>query len=284
MSALPFFTVMTQGWRLMNIKKIAVQNRELLYYDWIPEQFDSIVLAIQGLGACANRYTWLAEYLSGTGIAVVALELDGFGESPGMPGYVKNYEVWVHQLGLMHEHLKRTYPGKKIALLGESLGAMIVTRYIEFADTDKAILLSPAYVEGNVFSLPDKMKAGIGIIFNPKLHITLPYTHRDFCNSAEGLNYLVNSKKELTRVTAKLSLAMMLLQMALKKDIENISTPVFALQAANDRLVNNEATKKILDRIPSIAKYKQYENSHHSLCIDANREQVFADIAEFVGS
>ncbi len=268
----------------MTIKKLSVQNHELLYYDWMPERFDSIILAIQGLGACADRWTWMAEYLSAKGIAVIALELDGFGESPGMPGYVKNFDVWVNQLGLMHEHLKSVYPGKKIILLGESLGAMIVTRYLESADADKAVLLSPAFVEGKVFSLADKMKAGLGILFNPKLHITLPYKHRDFCNSAEGLNYLARSKRELTRVTAKLSLAMMLLQGALKKDIANIRTPVFALQAGKDRLVNNDATKNVIDRIPSLARYKRYEDAYHSLCIDANRETVFADIAEFSGT
>lgn len=266
----------------MKIQTVSVKDRELLYYNWIPEQFDSVVLAIQGLGACANRYAWLGEYLSAKNIAVVALELDGFGESPGMPGYVENYTIWVNQLGLMHEYLESTYPGKKITLLGESLGAMIVTRYIENTDAHGAVLLSPAYVEGRVFSLLDKMKAGIGIVFNPKLHITLPYTHRDFCNSAEGLNYLVNSRKELTRVTAKLSLAMMLLQIALKKDISKIRTPVFALQAGHDKLVNNEATKKVIERIPSLVRYRQYEDSYHSLCIDVKREQVFSDIADFL--
>ncbi len=278
------FLILIQGWRLMTIQSMAVQGQELLYYDWIPNQFESVVLAIQGLGACASRWAWMAEYLFAKNIAVVALELDGFGESAGIPGYVKNYDVWVHQLGLMHEHLRSVYPGKKITLLGESLGAMIVTRYIESRDADKAVLLSPAFVEGNVFSLADKMKAGIGLVFHPKLQITLPYKHRDYCNSAEGLNYLVNSKKELTRVTAKLSFAMMLLQIALKKDIAKINTPVFALQAEKDRLVNNDATKKIIDRIPSLARYKRYENAYHSLCIDANREVVFADIVEFVGS
>ncbi len=284
MSALPFVTAASTGWLIMTIKRLSFRDRELLYYDWIPEHFDTVVLAIQGLGACADRWTWMAEYLYARNIAVVALELDGFGESNGMPGYVKNYQVWVRQLGLMHEHLGKTYPGKKAVLLGESLGAMIVTRYLETAEADKAVLLSPAFVEGNVFSITDKIKAGIGIVFNPKLHITLPYKHRDFCNSAEGLNYLINSKKELTRVTAKLSLAMMLLQIALKKDIAGIHTQVFALQAENDKLVNNEATKKIIEKIPVLARYKRYEGAHHSLCIDANREQVFSDIADFIST
>ena len=283
MSALPFLDIFEPGWDIMTIKRLSVEDRELLYYDRIPAQFDWVVLAIQGLGACADRYEWLAEHLDGKGIAVVALELDGFGESPGMPGYVRNYDVWVRQLALMHRHVQQVYPGKKIALLGESLGAMIVTRYLESTNADKAILLSPAFVEGKVFSLADKMKAGIGILFNPKLHITLPYTHRDFCNSAEGLNYLARSKKELTRVTAKLSLAMMLLQIALKKDIAKIRTPVFALQAGNDRLVNNAATKKVIDRIPSLVRYACYETAYHSLCIDSNRAVVFGDLAEFLG-
>ena len=161
----------------MTIKKLSVQNRELLYYDWMPERFDSIILAIQGLGACADRWTWMAEYLSAKGIAVIALELDGFGESPGMPGYVKNFDVWVNQLGLMHEHVKSGYPGKKIILLGESLGAMIVTRY-RSADADKASPF-PAFVEGKVFSLADKMKAG-PVFSSIETAYSLPYKHRDF--------------------------------------------------------------------------------------------------------
>ena len=69
-----------------------------------------------------------------------------------------------------------------------------------------------------------------------------------------------------------------------EKFAEKINMPTMVLAAKNDKLIPNEASKKVFNAIAgSPKKYEEIENTGHSMMADANSEQVEKEILDWLG-
>ena len=122
---------------------------ELFVYRWQPESPARASLQIaHGMGEHGARYARLAERLCGAGFEVFAADTRGHGLStlePALLGHLADTDGWnkaVEDVGLLSGFIARERPGLPHALLGHSMGSLLVLDSLSRgrAPVDAAIL------------------------------------------------------------------------------------------------------------------------------------------------
>lgn len=102
----------------------------IFWHAWLPSEAPAAVLMLaHGLGEHLGRYQQVAEFFVGQGYAVFALDHRGHGRSGGKRGHVERFADYLADLDLLRRRVGESFPGKKIFLLGHSLGGLIAAHY-----------------------------------------------------------------------------------------------------------------------------------------------------------
>ena len=115
--------------------------------EWRPgSRVRACVQIAHGMGEHRRRYRDFAEALTVRGYAVYASDHRGHGDTmrPGEPGAMGD-QGWRHTLADMHElgrHIRAEHKGRRLALFGHSMGAMLTQQYLTLygRDIDAALL------------------------------------------------------------------------------------------------------------------------------------------------
>ena len=132
---------------------------DILYRRWNPSNAaapaKAVFLLVHGLGAHTDRWDFLAEGLARGGYISYAIELRGFGRTPERPrGHIDSLRVWEADILNLRETAAAENPGKKIFILGESVGGLVASNLV-FSNTDA--------FAGKVINSPDFKNGQIGI-------------------------------------------------------------------------------------------------------------------------
>jgi len=131
---------------------------EISIHRWLPARtVKGVVLLSHGMAEYAERYMRFGTLLAKNGIAFIAEDHRGHGETAenaekngtGKFGYLADKDGFFRVVDDLHEEclaLRQSYPGKKIILFGHSFGSFIAQGYCEkYGDTiDGCILCGTA--------------------------------------------------------------------------------------------------------------------------------------------
>lgn len=71
----------------------------------------------------------------------------------------------------------------------------------------------------------------------------------------------------------------------MKDNIDTIYTPVFVVQARQDKMINTESATYIYENVESdVKELTWYEDSGHVITLDKEKEQLHEDIYQFLES
>jgi alpha-beta hydrolase superfamily lysophospholipase len=124
----------------------SAQGARLNVIHWPVPNANHVLCIVHGLAEHAGRYQGMARHLSAAGIAVLAVDLRGHGQSTGKRGHTRRY---AHLLDDVEELLKAAraeYTDAKLALLGHSMGGNLVANFVTARSTTELtafILSSP---------------------------------------------------------------------------------------------------------------------------------------------
>lgn len=106
-------------------------ERSIYFQCWEPEKEHRAVLILaHGAGEHSGRYQALAQFFTGYGYAVAALDHQGHGNSDGIPGYVNAFDDYLIDLAIFHQQLKIRFAGAPTFILGHSMGGLIASLYL----------------------------------------------------------------------------------------------------------------------------------------------------------
>jgi alpha-beta hydrolase superfamily lysophospholipase len=246
----------------------------------------AVVLLVHGMGAHSGRWEFLAGHLAAGGYASASLELRGYGCTPERPrGHVDSFRVYDRDVLGLRETIGRDHPGRKMFLLGESMGGLIVfnlsCRYPDrFAG---AILVSPLFKNGLKFPLKAYLTLVSLYLFNPKKTIPVPFTSA-MCTRDEAVRSAMDANPDELRVASlKLLMGILTEQRSARRLAKSLSVPMLFLVAGDEMLVDRRAELKMFDSLPLEDKtLREYPGMHHALSIDLDRENVFRDIVAWL--
>ncbi len=107
-----------------------LKQYSIYYQRWLPDADPRAVLPIaHGFGEYSGRYANVVDYFEPRGYAIYALDHRGHGRSDGERVMVDHYSDYLADLKTFFDIVRREQPGKKIYLVGHSMGAAISTAY-----------------------------------------------------------------------------------------------------------------------------------------------------------
>ena len=114
---------------------------------WLPEgEPRAVVQIIHGMAEHIGRYERFAKDLNRRGYAVAGLNLRGHGENAEIKGWFAEKDGWTCLLDdarKLTETLRKRFPGKKLVLMGHSMGSFLAREYvIRFRGGVDALVLS----------------------------------------------------------------------------------------------------------------------------------------------
>ncbi len=245
----------------------------------------AVLLLVHGLGGHSGRWGFLGEYLQRSGISSYAIELKGFGETEGPIGHIDSFNTYYKDIRSLRDVISQENPGRKIFLVGESLGGLI-----SFAEATRApelfnglILISPAFANRLKFSIYRYLRIFFAMLFDPGKRFHMPFGSAMCTRDGEFQKVMDSDPREHRVASARLLYNTLSAQTRAVTGKPDMAIPVLFLLAGEDKLVDPGMSERVFTRLKANDKnIIVYPDMYHALPIDSGREEVFEDILEWI--
>lgn len=257
----------------------------IIYRCWKHPSPEAILLLVHGFGGHSERWEFLADFFLKNNISSYAIELKGFGETAYLKGHIESFDIYYNDLRKLCQIIKEENPGKKIYLVGESMGALIgfLFAVLEPENLSGLVLISPLFKNKVKFNLLDYLKLFFFLIFNPKKQFRIPFDTETFTRDRDYINKINQDNREYRYATAKLLFEIFLALSSVKILKNRLKIPTLFLVAGQDKLVDTHTTKKLFESLKlENKKILEYPEMFHALSIEIGRTKVFEDILEWM--
>jgi alpha-beta hydrolase superfamily lysophospholipase len=236
-----------------------------------------------GFNAHSGHYARAAERFAEAGFACVAPDLRGRGQSDGERFYVEKVGDYVDDLSRAVDLARSTHPGLPTFLLGHSAGGVTSVTYA----LDHPDVLVGLICESFAFRVfaPDfaiKLLEGASHVI-PHTHV-LTLKMADFSRDPDWVAHLnadplVAGESQPTATVAALARA----DQRLDRDFARITLPLLILHGTEDHAARPDGSQQFYRDAGSQDKsLKLYEGHYHDLLNDVGRDQVIADVLEWL--
>ncbi len=257
---------------------LASKGASLYAQWWLPETHTRAVVAIvHGYAEHSGRYAQTAADLVAKGYAVEAVDLRGHGRSSGERVLVESYEDYLNDVDSFLDRVRTQHPGRKLFLLGHSMGGGVVSSYI----IDREPKLDGVILSGAAM-LARREESPAGAPPPPPRSGPLPADtiSRDPAVVAAYENDpLVYRGAPPDRSGASYADAYRRVQ----EGMAEIGYPLLILHGTGDKLVPYRGSVQLNEVARSTDKtLKLYEGLYHEVLNEPEREQVIADMVAWL--
>jgi alpha-beta hydrolase superfamily lysophospholipase len=253
-----------------------------LFRRWGPSQAKAVLLLVYGLGAHTGRWEWLANFFAQKGYASYAIELRGFGETKDLPrGHVDSLKIYYRDIRQLATLIRKENPGKKIFVLGESLGGLLayMTAHLYPEHFAGLIAISPYFKSSLKLPLYEYPLIFLSLLYHPRKLFHIPFNAAMLTRDPEEQKAVESDPRELRLSSSGLLFMILVEQLRAKRLAKSIGLPTLFLLSGKDLLVDPGTSKAILKKIKIADKTLiEYPEMLHALSIELGREKVFNDI------
>ena len=250
-----------------------------------PDDSRGRLLAVHGIGEHSGRYDRVADSALAAGLTFGAMDLRGHGRSQGRRGHARSFERLLQDLDRFRRRSGNGGSTGPIFLLGHSLGALVVGRYVQefgFPDLAGAILVAPFV---GLAMQPPAWKLRLGGLADrlaPGLTLNNGICSEDlFRQAGEGELYdrdpLVHH-----RISARLWGEMRRNAAVMMRKAGQSRTPYLVQLPGDDRIVSAMASRELADRLGGTSRVLEYDGAFHDLYHDPAGEQASTDLVNWL--
>jgi acylglycerol lipase len=278
---------MTQTQYVAKEERIAgTDDLTLFVRSWRPKGRPvGVVVIVPGFNSHSGYYGWVADQLVANNLAVYAVDLRGRGNSDGERFYVQKFDDYEADVAPAVSLVKSREPGLPLFLLGHSAGGVVSCLYTLDHQSELAGLICESFA----FELPAPDFALA--VFKGLAHVA-PHAHvlalknADFTRDPQAVQTmnedpLIAHETQPTQTLA----AMVRADERLKKEFPLIALPVLILHGTADKATKFAGSQLFFDQSGSGDKtLKLYEGGYHDLLNDTIKQQVIADIKDWIAA
>ncbi len=265
-----------------------ITDREtgVLYRKWVaPAAPRAVFLLVHGLGAHSGRWDAWGNFFASRNCPSFAIELKGFGETRDEAGHIDSFSVYLRDIRSLCSIIRGEFPGKKIFLAGESLGALIAF---------EAAAAEPEVFSGLVcLSIPIKSRLNISLlkyaamylalIACPRKKFSMPFNASMCTRDADYQKAIEDDAREHRLATARLLWEVLGSQNRIRAFKKTLPVPALFLFAGKDLFVDPRVNSDFYRHLRAADKTAvEYPDMYHALSIDLGREKVFEDVASWL--
>jgi len=263
-------------------KFTARDSLELYHQAWLPDgEPKAAFVVVHGYGEHSGRYFNPVNYFVPRSLAFYAYDLRGHGKSPGPRGHIVHFDEYLADTHAFLKLVRELNPGRRLFLLGHSLGGLIVSAYVENYPTDdlSGLIMSSAFL-GFRMQVP-AVKAAMGRVMSSlmpaltmKNDLSAALLSHDpavaAAYDADPLNHHVGTARFLTEVTTA--------QARTLERAGEVRLPLLVMYAGDDQIADPECSRFFFERAASADKTLHgYDGYYHEIFNETNKEVVFKD-------
>lgn len=256
----------------------------IFFRSWRPAaQARAVVVIVPGFNSHGGYYQWVAEQLTAAGLAVYAVDLRGRGRSDGERFYVEKFQDYVDDAAHLVALAKMRDRGLPVFLLGHSAGGVVSCLFTLEHQAELAGLVCESFafqVPAPDFALA--VLKGLSHVA-PHAHV-LPLKNADFSRDpavVDKMNAdpLIAHETQPTKTVAEMVRADELL----KQSFPKFTLPLLIIHGTADKATKPSGSQLFFDSASSSDKtLKLYEGHFHDLLNDVGKEDVMADIKNWI--
>lgn len=250
--------------------------------NWQPsDEPKAVLILVHGLAEHSNRYVGIANYFTEQGYAVYALDHEGHGHSQGLRGYINSFDDFLTTLDQYLNNIANQHPGKKLFLVGHSMGGVISSAYLLEHQQKLAgcILSGAALATGDVISPVQKVVLNTLSKVLPKLPV-LQLEANDVCHDPAVVEAYKNDPHVFTgKIRVRLITEILRTADRVLKYAANISLPMLILHGGDDKMASPSGSEKLYAGISSSDKtLKIYPGLYHEIFLEPEKLEIYAAI------
>jgi alpha-beta hydrolase superfamily lysophospholipase len=257
----------------------------ILYKKWPLDNPKAVFLLVHGLGGHSDRWNFLAEFFLKQNIASYSIELKGFGETKDLKGHIDSFDIYFKDIETLQNIIRSELPGKKVFIIGESLGGLIsfLLSGLNPGLFNGLICISPAFKDKLKFTLLEYIKTFTFVVFNPKKAVDVHFNDAMCTRDLEYQKIMGEDNREYRFATAKMLFNILISGMRAQGFKHKIKIPTLFLIAGEDTITDAACMNKVFASLSvSDKEIIEYPEMFHALSIDLDREKVFTDILNWV--
>ena len=259
---------------------------ELFYRSWHPASAArGVVVIVPGFNSHSGYYEWVADQLTGHGLAVYAIDLRGRGQSEGERFYVDRFDDYVSDVRTLVTEARSRDAGLPMFLLGHSAGGVVACLYAVDHQSELAGLICESFA----FKVP---APDVALAVLKGLSHVAPHAHvlrlknEDFTRDTAAVarmnaDPLIADEKQPTQTVAEMVRA----DQRLEQSFPKFTLPLLILHGTKDKATKPSGSQQFYDAAGSADKtLKLYEGAYHDLLNDTDRDRVMADVTGWLES
>jgi acylglycerol lipase len=258
------------------------RNVRIYHQCWLPDgEVRAVLLIGHGVGEHSGRYMNVVNHFVPLGYAVYGWDLPGHGRSEGMRKHLERFEDYTDTFETYLGIVQQRQPGKRVVLLGHSMGQLVGAFYL----LDHPTPFAGAVLSGSVAKVPantSSVTVALGKLLSgvaPRLRfldLDIPGISRD---PAVVQAYVNDPLVYCGKTTVRLAAEMLRAILRVQAEAAKIVLPVLILQGSADRIVDPEGARLLYDGVGSKDKIlKMYEGLYHEVYNEPERATVLHDV------
>jgi len=265
-----------------------LKDLELYYQAWLPDKDPrAILLIVHGLAEHTGRYKNMVDYFIPRGYAIYGFDLRGHGRSQGSKGYVERFSYYIDDLKTFVDTVRRENAGKKIFMVGHSMGGLIATIYATKYQNDlSGLIVSAALLKiGASVSPAAVVMAKIISVIAPKMGVAVLDASALSKDKAVVDAYVNDPLVYRGKTTARWGTEVLDIQKKLPEQLNLITLPILIMYGSEDKLCNPEGSKMLYEKVSSKDKRLNiYEGLYHEIFNEPEHEKVMADVEAWLSA
>jgi alpha-beta hydrolase superfamily lysophospholipase len=259
-------------------------NRKF-FHVWAPNvPPQAVVCIVHGLGEHGGRYHRLARDFSNAGIAVVAFDQQGHGQSVERRGCIKSYDSLLADIEAAQSWARGKFPDLPVVLFGHSMGGNLVINYLlrDLPRPEGAISSSPMIEAANPPGWLFEQLARMLAVATPNLCLKSTVIPARLMSDPEEQLELEQDELFHSQLSLRLGVGLFDSGSWALENAQQLRHPLLLSHGTRDSLTSPAASTEFARRAGSMCQLKIFEGQLHDPFRDLERESVIAHYVSFI--
>jgi alpha-beta hydrolase superfamily lysophospholipase len=221
-------------------------------------------------------YNGLAEALQAEGVTLYMPDRRGVALSKGTPGHTDQWKTLTQDLLRIAEEIERRHPRGAMHAIGISLGGVITLAcsILHPRLFRSQMLLSPALAASVGFPPLRRVEIFWRALSSPRKLYDLPFRIKDLTDNSEWQAALIEESRQ-SQVSARFLLETLRMQRFVRRQIKHVDSPILALFAERDLVVDNQTSIDILGKVGSTCvRVEVFESISHIIAASLPQQEL----------
>jgi alpha-beta hydrolase superfamily lysophospholipase len=240
---------------------------------------------VHGIRSHGGWYTRSCAAFAAAGFDVFFLDRRGAGLNTAHRGDAPNFRRLLDDIAEFVQCLRTERGWLPVFLAGISWGGKLAVAlpYRKPGLVDGLVLLCPGLVPRIAPPLPRRARIAVARVLRPWRFFPIPLNEPDlFTASSIWQKFIDAEPYGLHEATARFLFSSFSLDIYLRRAAKRVTVPTLLALAEHDRIIDNAAVRRFVERFPAEVTVTEYPGAHHTLEFEPDGHPWVNDVVKWI--